>query len=263
MADLPVPPCCLKAFQWDGTPTGTEGYLPGSPNKTYITGTNPNVAVFVIHDLLAWTFPNIRLLADHYAREIDATVYVPDFFGGETLPIDLVLAARWAELDLHGFIGRNSREIREPEIIGFARALRAANYDKVGAIGFCYGGWAVHRLGAREFLDPDTGKSSLVDCVTAGHPSLLTKKDIDEVAVPVQILAPEIDAAYTDEFKLHSFVTMQKNGVPFNYVHFPKVEHACFVRGDLNIKGEREALVRGKNEAVSWARLWLHGPEKN
>jgi len=57
-----------------------------------------------------------------------------------------------------------------------------AKYKKVGAIGFCYGGWAVYRLGAKEHQPP------LVDCVTAGHPSLLIKKDIDEVAVPVSCL---------------------------------------------------------------------------
>jgi dienelactone hydrolase len=36
------------------------------------------VAIIVIHDLYGWTFPNIRLLADHYAAEVGATVYVPD-----------------------------------------------------------------------------------------------------------------------------------------------------------------------------------------
>ncbi|KGY15752.1 hypothetical protein PABG_11410 [Paracoccidioides brasiliensis Pb03] len=36
----------------------------------------------------------------------------------------------------------NSREIREPEIFACAKALRQKSYKKVGAIGFCYGGWA-------------------------------------------------------------------------------------------------------------------------
>jgi len=252
-----VPTCCLKAFQWTGTPTGTEGYLPGSSNATYITGTNPRVAIFLIHDLLSWKFPNTRLLADHYAREIDATVYIPDFFGGETLPFEPIIQGRFHEIDIVGFLGRNSREIREPEIISFARTLRG-KYDRVGAIGFCYGGWAVHRLGSKEFFDSSTGKSELVDCVTAGHPSLLTKSDIDDVRAPVQILAPERDPAYSDEMKLYSWTTMQKNGVPFDYAHFPGVEHSCFVRGDVNQKGEREAFERGAKLAVGWARMWLH-----
>lgn len=32
----------------------------------------------IIHDLYGWEFPNTRLLADHYADEVNATVYVPD-----------------------------------------------------------------------------------------------------------------------------------------------------------------------------------------
>jgi dienelactone hydrolase len=109
-------------------------------------------------------------------------------------------------------------------------------------------------VGAKEHQPP------LVDCITAGHPSLLTKKDIDEVAVPVpvQILAPEIDPVYTAELKTHSFETITKLGVPFDYQHFPGVEHACFVRGDIKKAGEREAMARGKNAAVSWFRQFLH-----
>ena len=32
----------------------------------------------LIHDIYGWTLPNSRLIADHYAEEVDATVYLPD-----------------------------------------------------------------------------------------------------------------------------------------------------------------------------------------
>ncbi len=126
-------------------------------------------------------------------------------------------------------------------------------YKKTGAIGFCFGGWAAFRLGAKEHQPP------LVDCISVGHPTWLTTKDIDEVSVPVQILAPEIDAVYTPELKLHSFQTIPGLGVPFDYQHFPKVEHACFTRGYSEKDGEREAMIRGKNAAVAWFKQFLHG----
>ena len=235
--------CCLRGFQWKGTPTGRTSTL--ASNDVYIAGDNPNRAILFIHDLFGWTFPNIRLLADAYAAEANATVYVPDFFGGAVLPFDLILKSDWAGLDLHTFIGKNSREVREPEIFACARALRA-QYKKVGAVGFCYGGWAVLRLGAKEHNPP------LVDFISLGHPSMLTKKDIEEVNVPVQVLAPEIDQAYTDELKKFTFETVMKLGIPFDYQHYPGVEHSCFIRGDPEVKGDREALVRGKHAAVSW-----------
>ena len=246
---MSIHPCCLKTFKWDGVPAGRIGKL--ANNQAYIAGDNPNVAILLIHDLGSWEFVNLRLLADHYAREADATVYMPDFFGGETLPLEPILKSRWNEIDLAGFSAKNSRQIREPEIFECARALRS-QYGKVGAIGFCFGGWAVFRLGAKEHNPP------LVDCISTGHPTWLTKEDIDGVSVPVQLLAPEVDIPFSPELKQYAFETLIKNRILFDYQHFPGVEHACFTRGDEEVKGEREAMEHGKAAAVAWFWRFLH-----
>lgn len=60
---------------------GRKAHGPGDDpldRPTYVTGSNSDVAILVIHDLFGWTFPNVRPLADSYAVEADATVYVPD-----------------------------------------------------------------------------------------------------------------------------------------------------------------------------------------
>ena len=55
--------------------------------------------------------------------------------------------------DLKAFLGRNSKEKRFPEMSGFAKALKAERgFKKLGAIGFCYGGWAVFQLGEKGVL---------------------------------------------------------------------------------------------------------------
>lgn len=76
--------CCLTGFTWSGTPTGTVGTL--AQNRAYITGTNKHAAILLIHDAYGWEFPNNRLLADHLAKEANATVFLPDFFEGEHPP---------------------------------------------------------------------------------------------------------------------------------------------------------------------------------
>ncbi|EAA32437.1 alpha/beta-hydrolase [Neurospora crassa] len=262
--------CCLTGFRWSGTPTGTAlpaGSIPGTTNAVYKTGTNPRVAILIIHDIFGWTFPNVRLLADHYAAEANATVFVPDFFGGFVCPPELVLEERWGEIDIARFMKENAREVREPEIFAFAKALKSAEgggFEKVGAVGYCYGGWAIFRLAAAEHEegsgDSEGHGKKLVDAVTTGHPTFVTKEDIERVSknVPVQVLAPEFDQRYTEELKTHTFVTLQKLGVPFEYSHFPGVHHGCFIRGDERKEGEREAMVRGKNAAVAWMKQWLH-----
>jgi dienelactone hydrolase len=132
------------------------------------------------------------------------------------------------------------------------RAGPTCETKKVGAVGFCYAGWAIFRLGAREHQPP------LVDSITAGHPSLLTEKNVDEVAVPVHLLAPEIDPVFTTERKKHSFEATQKLRVPFDYQYFPGVQHGCLVRGDREKTREREAMARGMNAVVSWLKQFLH-----
>lgn len=68
--------CCFRGFQWDGVPQGNEGKLADS--EAYITGDNKQRAVLILHDALGWQLKNTRLLADHYAKEANATVYLPN-----------------------------------------------------------------------------------------------------------------------------------------------------------------------------------------
>jgi hypothetical protein len=69
---------CKSGFSWNGTPTGTETTI--GKNKTYKTGTSKSAAILIVHDIFGWTFPNLRLLADHFAKEADATVYLADLY---------------------------------------------------------------------------------------------------------------------------------------------------------------------------------------
>jgi dienelactone hydrolase len=67
---------CKIGFNWDGTPTGKESTI--ANNKTYVTGTSKSAAIVIVHDIFGWTFNNARILADHFAKEANATVYLPD-----------------------------------------------------------------------------------------------------------------------------------------------------------------------------------------
>ncbi|KAI0413975.1 dienelactone hydrolase [Xylaria grammica] len=225
-------PCCLKTFTWGGTPPGTETKLAG--NDCYVTGRNNETAILIVHDLFGWKYPNVRLLADHFAREINATVYVPDFFGGWVVD--------WEA----------SREIRGPEMVACARAIKTElGFKRLGAVGYCYGGWAVCHLASKEQERP------LVDAISMAHPSWLVKDDIDNITVPVQVLAPEHDQSYTSELKSYTVEAVVKLNVPFDYQHFPGVGHGALVRGDERNKGEREAMARAKNAVVAWFRQHL------
>ncbi|KIX93007.1 uncharacterized protein Z520_11280 [Fonsecaea multimorphosa CBS 102226] len=204
----------------------------------------------IIHDLFGWTFRNTRLLADHYAKEADATVYVPDFFGGEVLPVDIILDPKeWDKLDLPNFEKRNSKATRTPEIFESAKELKS-RHERVGAIGFCFGGWGAFRLAGQ-------GKD-LIDCISAAHPTDIEKEEIRNVRVPVQIIAPEFDPKFTPELKAFSNTTIPTLNVPYDYQFFPGLAHAFAIRGDPQNPSERKGMERAKDAAVYWFRLWLH-----
>jgi len=245
--------CCKRGFEWEGKPVGTEGTLAG--NKAYITGTNKHAAVLMIHDIYGWTFTNLRLLADHFAKEANVTVYLPDYFGGEVLPEQSIISAfsgdseKMKELDLPSFFTRHGKEPRGPEIFAAAKTLRA-QYSKVGAIGYCYGGWGCFQLAAKG--------NNLVDCVSVAHPSFLANSEIDTLSVPVQIIAPENDPQLTPELKEYCNKVIPTLGIKYQYDYYPGLAHGFAGRGNPNDAVQKEGLERAKNSMVTWLNEFLH-----
>lgn len=157
--------------------------------------------------------------------------------------------SRWGELNLPEFTQRNSKITREKEYYEFARALRSM-YKRTAAIGFCFGGPIVFRLGKKG--------NNLVDCISTAHPTFLEKDEIIAVGVPVQILAPEIDSQFTPELKIFSNEIIPAAGVAYDYQYFPGLEHGFATRGDPSNSAERKGMERAKNATVLWFRQWLH-----
>ncbi|KAH7084842.1 Alpha/Beta hydrolase protein [Paraphoma chrysanthemicola] len=238
---------CKSGFAWNGQPTGKETKL--GKLDAYVAGDNKDAAIVIVADVFGWTLKNVRILADHYAKEANATVYVPDFLGGEVVDPDALSDPEKSKnFDLMAFIGRNSKEIRWPEVKASAEELKKT-YKKVGALGFCYGGWACFKLAA----DP-----SLIDAISTAHPSLLDKAEIDGVKVPVQVLAPENDFAYTEELKKHTLETLPKTGVQWEYIYFPGLNHGFAARGDPNDQKQKDGLERAKRSIVNFFVEFLH-----
>ncbi|KAF2150504.1 dienelactone hydrolase family protein [Myriangium duriaei CBS 260.36] len=248
--------CCAKGFNWDGTPKGHEDKIAG--HDTYITGDNKDRAIFFVHDGAGWKQNNARLLADHFADEVGATVYIPDFFKDQPFPYppeaengDNFDLQKWIGANMHivgAWMAKNSKDIRGPDIFAVAETLRK-QYSRVGATGYCYGGWACFQLGGK-------GKN-LVDAISVAHPSALTKEEIENVGVPVQIHAPEHDPVFNPELKKHALDTLPHSGNVFSYQLYPGQEHGFATRGDQRKSKERQAMTLAKDLTVAWFRNWL------
>lgn len=126
-----------------------------------------------------------------------------------------------------------------------------------------YGGWAVFRLGAQVYMPngsvkeakeaiAEEGAIPLVDALSTGHPSWLTKEEIAGSKVPAQILAPEHDMMLSPELKKFANETIPALGLEYEYRYFPGQVHAFATKADEKVPGEMQAANRAKRAAASW-----------
>jgi len=97
----------------------------------------------------------------------------------------------------------------------------------------------------------------LVDCISAAHPSFLTKEEIDGVGVPVQIIAPEHDPQLTPELKAYVNTVIPGLSLKYDYQYVPDSAHGFAVRCDQNDAKQKKALERAKNVPVTWCTQFL------
>jgi dienelactone hydrolase len=147
------------------------------------------------------------------------------------------------------FVGRHSKEIRGPQMFELARELKT-RHPKVGAVGYCYGGWAVFQLGANG--------NHLVDCISTAHPSFLTTREIEDSSVPVQIIAPENDHQLTPELREFCNKTIPALGLHYAYEFFPGLGHGFAIRGDPSDPVQKKGFERAKSAVVYWLGQHLH-----
>jgi dienelactone hydrolase len=184
---------------------------------------------------------------------LTSVIATQNSFGGDVLPADVILAGpeHWGSLDFPTFFGsKNAKHVRGPEMVECAQILRA-RYKHLGAVGYCFGGWGVFQLGS-------TANKGLVDCISTAHPAFLVEGEIRGLGVPVQICAPQNDSMFPEDLKALCNQVIPTLGIPYDYQHFPGLDHGFAIRGDVRKPAEREGMERAKNAVVAWCRQWLH-----
>ena len=115
------------------------------------------------------------------------------------------------------------------------------------------------RLGSETVRTADNSDVTqlLVDCISAVHPTWLTKEEISNNRSPMQILSPVHDIMFTAELKEFVHLTIPSLELPLDYQLFPRVEHGFAIRGNQADEQELKAMDRAKNAAAHWFKLWL------
>lgn len=81
---------------------------------------------------------------------------------------------------------------------------------------------------------------------------------MENVAVPVQIMAAEHDAMFPLVRREAANKIIPLQGVSYDFQYFPGSKHGFATRGDVNDKLGKQAMLRAASAAVSWIRLWLY-----
>jgi len=202
-------------------------------------------AVLFVHDIYSYHLVNTRLLADHYAKEIDATVYIPHFFITEAAPLELLKdPSLWQTWNFQKFLADNNKELVYPAVTSFAKHLKEKEgVKKLGAIGFCYGGWATLQL----------SRDHLVDVIATAHPTWLDfPKDVENINHPAIFLCAEIDQIFPKENVPKIEEILKSKPFPHKVKLYPGVQHGFSLRGDATEEHVRESANDAAAEAISF-----------
>ncbi|KAF2662439.1 alpha/beta-hydrolase [Lophiostoma macrostomum CBS 122681] len=279
-------PCkqCISGTIHAGEPKGTIETIHGL--ETYVIGNriNPRGIIVMYSDVFGIPLPNNRLIADAYAASGEWLVYLPDFFKGDPVQLklaDILIPADTSKQSTLGkytgllaqmpsFIMWMTRHKTEPtskDCNDFLAALRRATpkNQKIGIVGFCWGGKYAPRAGLEQnMIDMDGKKVPLVDAVVALHPShLSTQEDVENLAVPTSFGWGLEDSNTPIKQKGEVEATHEKakkagRKLP-EVVHqvYKPGRHGFAVRGNPDHPQERKCLEDSEKQVLEWFDKWL------
>lgn len=246
--------------------------------------TNPRSIIVIYSDIFGLLLSNNKLIADAYARSGEYLVYLPDFFEGDPvrleladvlIPVDSANQSSFSKYtgllsNMPSFLvwmARHRQGPTEKVCIGFLEKLRLSTprTQKIGMVGFCWGGKYAIRAGLKAHsVDIDSERVPLVDAVVALHPShLAIPDDVEDLVVPTSYGWGVEDTVVSFEQKARVEETHAKEEKAGAKI--PDMEHKTYtpgrhgfgVRGNPDDPQERACLEGTEAQVLNWFQRWL------
>ena len=274
-----VSSCCISGKVHDGTPKGRVDTIGGLP--CYIAEPKDGSkakAVIYIPDIFGWELPNVRLHADDYAAA-GFYCYVPDFHNGTSLPISFLrnvepplkvkenmsLVEKAKDTAIVGttlgpWLVSHREAVTQPIIDGFVNAVRMIpGTNKIGAIGFCWGGrYAILQShGPRN--NADGGSVGGVDAAFAAHPSSVSiPADFSSVRKPLSLAMGTKDSLLSmDQIGQILDVMARMTDVPHEIRIYEDQVHGFALRGDWSSEKDKKAMDEAEKQGIEWFKKYL------
>jgi len=246
--------------------------------------TNPRAIIVMYSDIFGLLLPNNKLIADAYAKTGEYLVYLPDFFQGDPVPLKLadvmipVDAAKQSTFakytgllaSMPSFVmwrTRHKHAQTKQVCVDFLQKLRRSTpkHQKIGMVGFCWGGRYAVRAGlSTNMIEIEGKKVPLVDAVVAIHPSnMVLPVDVEALAVPTSFAWGKEDIVVSFEQKAtvektHAKVVAAGGKVPeMEHRTYTPGRHGFGVRGNPDDPAERKCLEGTEKQVLDWFQRWL------
>ncbi|KFY60946.1 hypothetical protein V497_03254 [Pseudogymnoascus sp. VKM F-4516 (FW-969)] len=272
--------CCTLTSIHPHTPLGTILSVDGTstyltlPPNTNATAPQPRALIYLTEGY-GPLLPNSQLLADHLSELLNCPVIMPDQFCNEYFP--MVKPPGWdseaAFIRLQTDHNPGTVDPMLEKVLAWMQ--RPADHadgglggvQRIGAIGYCFGGRYVMRLLAQ-------GK---IEAGVVNHPSFFTLDEVSalgqpsgnksegaegggekaKVWKPLAIFAAETDDILPEEKRRATEDRLKEGGVTWMCTTYAGTDHGFSVRGDLDdpvVKFARDSALDG---AVKWFNQYL------
>ncbi|KAF9457747.1 dienelactone hydrolase endo-1,3,1,4-beta-D-glucanase [Collybia nuda] len=262
-------PDCTTGSILPGEPTGTLS-TQGAYFTSGLTGEMPSKrAVLLLTDGFGLPLKNSKILADNLATCLGCDVWVPDYFEGKPLIAlhHLLIPDRagvkmgvldWLKFVLiavprvPAFISSRPSVV-DARLAKFVAAIQAEKkYEKIGAVGYCYGGSTAIRLGATDLV------RSIVIC----HPGGFTIPEAQAIKVPAAWVCAEDDLFFSKDLRLKTEAIFgqrkgKDNFIEYEFKDYKGTAHGFAARPNLALPEVKEAHEKAFEQTVEWFQKTL------
>jgi len=233
--------------------------------------TQSTKAVLLLTDVFGLPLKNSKILADVFAKEVGCDVWVPDMFNGsppiavdalneylhdtpgEKQPLLTKLRLVWTIIQHLPAIYKARSSVVDPRIHSFiAKIKEEKKYERLGAVGYCFGGSAGIRLASTD----------LIDTVVIAHPGRCNITEIKAMKIPTAFACAEEDMSFGPALRNQAEAAFAErkgkdNFIEYEFVDYTGTVHGYAARPNLALPVIKEAFEKTTTQTVQWFKKWL------
>jgi len=261
---------CYKGFVLPGEPKGSIiglDYFTPAPSDA----TEHTKAIILLTDIFGLPLPNPRIVADHLAEQLGVDVWVPDFFNGKPpfdvneleplMPDRAGVKTSWLTVgrmvlkglpSLPAFIA-NRPSVVDVRVLEFIKKIKSEKgYERIGAVGYCFGGAMAARLGSTDSLNT----------IVVAHPAKVTPEQMRAIKIPTSWLLAEEDMSFKDKDVETAKAIFKEqedkpNHVDYEFRTYKGTFHGFAVRPNLKVPEVKAGYEGALEQTVDWFKKTL------